>query len=46
MNLVGRFVGKQIVSCCALCVVLVPAAAFAVVSDDATHESDHQEERP
>ncbi|MBS0181983.1 MAG: energy transducer TonB [Nitrospira sp.] len=44
MNPVGRFVGKQIVSCCALCVVLVPAAAFAVGVDNATHESDHEED--
>jgi hypothetical protein len=37
-------VNKRIILCGALCAVLSPAAAFAVAGDDATHESDHQED--
>jgi len=30
--------------CCALCICLWPASAYAVTGDEATHESDHQED--
>ncbi|MDN5941038.1 MAG: energy transducer TonB [Nitrospira sp.] len=32
------------VLCCALCMCLWPASSRAVVGDDSTHESDHQED--
>ncbi|MGQ0695421.1 MAG: hypothetical protein ACT4OL_07585 [Nitrospiraceae bacterium] len=35
---------RKIVPCCTLCVALWPAAAYAVTGDEATHESDHQED--
>lgn len=35
---------RQIIFCCALWVCLLPAAAYPVVGDEATHESDHQED--
>ncbi|MBI3356271.1 MAG: energy transducer TonB [Nitrospirae bacterium] len=34
----------RILPCCALCVCLLPAAVSAAVGDEATHESDHQED--
>lgn len=30
--------------CCALCICLWPASSYSVVGDEATHESDHQED--
>lgn len=36
--------GKRIVLCCALCLSLWPVTAHAVTGDEATHESDHQED--
>jgi hypothetical protein len=39
-----RRAAKRIVPYCALCVALWPAAASAVAGDEATHESDHQED--
>jgi hypothetical protein len=35
---------QRIVSYCVLCACLLPASARAVVGDEATHESDHQED--
>ena len=35
---------KGIAVCCVLCVYLWPASARAVVGDEATHETDHQED--
>jgi hypothetical protein len=35
---------RRIVPCCAFCVALWPATAFAAAGDEATHESDHQED--
>ena len=35
---------RRLVRCCALCVCLWPAIAFAVAGDEATHEADHQED--
>jgi hypothetical protein len=35
---------RRIMSCCALWVCLQPAAAYPVVGDEATHETDHQED--
>lgn len=35
---------RQIVLVCALCVLLSPAAALAAAGDEATHESDHEED--
>lgn len=34
----------QAIHVCALVIYLVPAAAFAAVGDDATHERDHEED--
>jgi hypothetical protein len=39
-----RGAAKRIVPYCVLCVALWPAAASAVAGDEATHESDHQED--
>ncbi|MDH4083388.1 MAG: energy transducer TonB [Nitrospira sp.] len=39
-----RDAGRRIVYAAACCVVLSPAAAFAATGDEATHESDHQED--
>jgi hypothetical protein len=39
-----RVIGKQIVPICVLTFLLTPAAAFAAAGDDATHESDHEED--
>jgi len=39
-----RLAGGRIVRGCALCMLLAPAAAFAAAGDEATHESDHQED--
>jgi hypothetical protein len=39
-----RRAAKLIVPYCVLCVALWPAAASAVAGDEATHESDHQED--
>lgn len=39
-----RRAAKRIVPYCVLCVALWPAAASAVAGDEATHESDHQED--
>ncbi len=36
--------GKRIVPCCSLCVSLWPVTVHAVAGDEATHESDHQED--
>jgi hypothetical protein len=35
---------RRLVRGCVLCVSLWPAIAFAVAGDEATHESDHQED--
>lgn len=37
-------VGRRLVLCCALCVSLWPATAYAVAGDEATHEDDHRED--
>jgi hypothetical protein len=39
-----RVISKHIVPVCVLAVLLIPAAAFAAAGDEATHESDHQED--
>ena len=39
-----RFTGKQILPCCVLCVLFSPAAALSATGDEATHDSDHQED--
>lgn len=39
-----RFIVRQHVQVCVLGLLLTPAAAFAAVGDEATHESDHQED--
>jgi hypothetical protein len=39
-----RAIGKHIVPVYVLAVLLTPAAAFAAAGDEATHESDHQED--
>ncbi len=39
-----RLVGRGMMCCCALSVLLVPVAALAIVGDEATHESDHEED--
>jgi hypothetical protein len=38
------FVTGRFVPCCALCVCLWPASAYAVAGDEATHEDDHRED--
>lgn len=38
------FIGSRIVPGCALCMLLSPAVVFATAGDEATHESDHQED--
>jgi Gram-negative bacterial TonB protein C-terminal len=35
---------KRLTTCCVLCVCLWPASAHAVLGDEATHETDHQED--
>jgi Gram-negative bacterial TonB protein C-terminal len=35
---------KRLATCCVLCACLWPASAQAVVGDEATHETDHQED--
>jgi hypothetical protein len=40
----SRVVGKLSIPCCMLGLLLNPTAAFAVVGDEATHESDHHED--
>ena len=40
---VATVIGR-ILPCCALCVSLWPAAAYAVAGDEATHETDHSED--
>ena len=35
---------RHLVRCCVLCVWFCPAIAFAVIGDEATHETDHQED--
>jgi hypothetical protein len=35
---------ERIMLCCALCVCLRPVAAHAAAGDEATHQSDHQED--
>ncbi|WP_455389770.1 energy transducer TonB [Petrachloros mirabilis] len=35
---------KRLAMCCVLCVYLWPSSAPAVVGDEATHETDHQED--
>lgn len=37
-------VEQRIATCCALCIALWPAMVSAALGDDASHESDHQED--
>lgn len=37
-------VSKRLAACCVLWVCLLPASAHAVAGDEATHETDHQED--
>jgi hypothetical protein len=37
-------VSTRLVTRCVLCVCLLPASAHALVGDEATHETDHQED--
>ncbi len=39
-----QYATKRLVSWGALCLALSPAAAYAVVGDETTHESDHSED--
>ena len=39
-----HFIRRQMVSVCMIGLLLSPAAAFAAAGDEATHESDHQED--